>query len=283
MPGGIRSSAVAGAAALAALLAGCGGGSGGGDNTAVALTEWLPVGAPGYTAVDLAALREDLGGEEDLDPFSAPLGSNLLGAASLATDGLRDSAGAPASRELLRILRFGEATSIAESRDSESPVTAIATSADTGEIGSDLGDAGYRDRGGILVRGGDPAVLLEIGIVFVSPDPAALRGIPDEPADEPPDPLLEELEGPFVATTLGQDCVRSQGASGEADGSGEVGLLIDGDADAGRVRAAGSPRIELGEPEADGDVVTLAVEGPEDGAGFAAFDALSDGAVTYDC
>jgi len=281
-----RISLIAGGALFVALLGGgCGGGGSGpgGENAAVPLSEWLPRDAPGYVAVDLAALREDLGDEEDLDPFSAPPGSTLYVAATEATDGIRGPAGETGPTDLLRILSLGEATAIAEARDSESAITAIATSADTGEIGSDLGDAGFADRGGVLLRGGDPAIRLEIGIVFVSPDPAALRTIPDEPADDAPDPLLEELEAPFVETTLGADCVRSQGASGEADGSGELALLIDGAADASLTRVAEGDRFGLGEPDADGDVVTLDANPPEGPTGFAAVEALRDGAVSYDC
>lgn len=272
-------------AVVAPLSGGCGGGGSGpgGENAAVPLTEWLPRDAPGYVAVDLAALREDLGEEEDLDPFSAPPGSILHAAATEATDGMRGPAGEPEPTELLRILRLGEATAIAESRASESAITAIATSADTGEIGSELGDAGFADSGGVLLRAGDPAIRLEVGIVFVSPDPAALRRLPDEPAEDVPDPLLEELDAPFVETIPGADCVRSQGASSEADGSGEIALVIDGGADASRVGVSSGARYGLGEPDADGDVVKLEADPPEGPIGFAAVEALRDGAVSYDC
>lgn len=284
MPRTFRARAATAALAFAALVAaGCGDGGNGGENAAVALTERLPVGADRYVAVDLAALRDGLDLDADADPLSPSAPAPFAIAANAALAGLRG--GGSIAPAIDATADLGLATAIAGSESPDGPVVVIATAEDTGEIGSRLGDIGFRDRGGILAEPGRPAAFrLEDGIVFASTAAAALRALPDEPRDEPPDPLLDDLDAPYVETapTPG-GCVRSQGATGEPDGSGEVALLIDGDADADRVQRSTVAGIELGAPEADGDLLTVAARGSPAAAGLAAPEALRSGAVAYDC
>lgn len=279
MPIAIRSFSAALAALAVAALAGCGGGGGGGGNAAVSLTRWLPSNAPGYAAADLAALRDDLGLDEESDPLERP--DNALAAAAGAVLG-------PLALSLPDAVDLRFATEVATAREGEGAITAIATSADTGEIGSALGDAGYRDRGGVLVgEPGSPAFKLVVGIVFAAPSPTPLRAIPDEPADEAPDPLIEDLSGPYVETRVSRaPCARIEGATGLADGSGEVVVLLDPGADAPDLRTQDTPTVKVGEPEADGETLSVEAE-PADPDGpvlrFAAPEALRTGAVTTAC
>jgi hypothetical protein len=188
-------------------------------------------------------------------------------------------------------LELGDATSLASADGPGPPLTAIATRADTGEIGSALGDLGFRDRDGILTRRGDEtAFLLDLGLVFASEDPALLRGLPDDPREEVPDPLLEELDGPFTVTVPSgpSDCVRRQGASGHPDGSGEVAFLTQGEADVEGIQPGLSfpSGSEIEDPEADENIASAEIipTGGSDAAPpLGVFEVLRPGALAYEC
>jgi hypothetical protein len=265
-------SVLLGALAMVALVAGCGGGGGGGSSDAVDLTKWLPRGTANYQALDFAAFKDALGLDEDADPrtnpkldmISRPVLDDLLPESSerSVAPGLAD-AGAPGPNELstalLDAIDPASITAAAVSRSEVGRVvvdTAVfATTADTGEIGSELGDLGYRDVDGILERGGEwPAVRLEDGLVFASSSADQLRALPDEPADELPATLLGDLNGDDVfVSAVPMGCVRENGASVAADGDGEVAVLIDHEADPQGLVVVGSLDSE---PQADGDIVT---------------------------
>ncbi|MFN8151867.1 MAG: hypothetical protein U0R24_12185 [Solirubrobacterales bacterium] len=275
--------------AASALWAGCGGdgGTGGGaDGDAVELSRWLPADAGSYSAVDLMTFRDDLdladdadATGEDLAPYAAP------GLAPVFAAGDQD---------LIAALEPGALTAIASSGGSARPdgagLSAMATSADTGEIGSALGDMGFREEAGVLVReGSSVAFKLEDGLIFAATDPAALRSLPEEPRDQSPSQLLEDLDAPFVyiVSVPGSGCIRSQAATAEPGGDGEIAWLVDGGADADAVDAQDSSAIEVGEPDVDGDLVTIPVSyvegGAGSGSGVAARDALGSFQVSYDC
>lgn len=269
-------------AALALTASGCGAGAG--SNGVAELTKRLPPGAETYDVADFVALREDLGLGEETDPLKSDAGAIRVAARSAMA-----ALGEHSDPKVLAALELKLARSAATGDTPAGPVTLIGTNADTGEIGSALGDLGYVDRGGVLVGGrGEPSFRLDTGAIFVAGDPALLRRIPEEPADELPDPLLDSLDAPFVEVErLGVGCVASRGATGEADGSGEVNFRVDGEADASRVEITDAGGVDLGEPEADGDVASVEARlEPDDGAaadGFAAVSALRSEAVSYSC
>lgn len=272
-----------GSALFLALLAGCGGGAGGGDD-AVALSRWLPAGADSYTAVDLTAFREGLDLPEDADatgrelaPYSGPALAPVFAA--------RD-------RKVLSALEPGALTAIA----SDGEVSAMATTADTGEIGSALGDLGFTDEGGVLVYGDlgsgsggreSVAFRLDDGLIFAATDPAALRSLPKEPAEKAPSPLLNDFDAPyvFIAGVPGPGCIRAQVATAEPGGDGEIAWLVDGGASSDAVESQGSGAIEVGEPEVDGDLVTVPVSyaDEETGGDIASREALGSSQVSYVC
>lgn len=272
-----------GSALFLALLAGCGGGAGGGDD-AVALSRWLPAGADSYTAVDLTAFREGLDLPEDADatgrelaPYSGPALAPVFAA--------RD-------RKVLSALEPGALTAIA----SDGEVSAMATTADTGEIGSALGDLGFTDEGGVLVYGDlgsgsggreSVAFRLDDGLIFAATDPAALRSLPKEPAEKAPSPLLNDFDAPyvFIAGVPGPGCIRAQVATAQPGGDGEIAWLVDGGASSDAVESQGSGAIEVGEPEVDGDLVTVPVSYADEGTGggIASREALGSSQVSYVC
>lgn len=269
-------------AALALAAGGCGGGAG--SNGVAELTRNLSAEQDSYAVVDLAAMREDLGLDEESDPLTAAPSSPLATGAEPALAGLL--AGRRAG-DANFALGLDQATAVAASEGPDGAVSVIQTDADTGEIGSALGDIGYEERGGVLVRDPGPSFRLDVGLIYAAASPAPLRNLPEEPLDELPDPLLDELDAPLVEVDRSNaGCVLSEGATGEAEGTGEVSLLIDGDAEAERLSAGDVPGVAFGEPDADGDVVSVDAA-PADSesafSGFAAVEALNDGDVSYQC
>jgi hypothetical protein len=264
------------ATAVLAVLAGCGAGGGGG-NDAVELTKRLPRDAASYTATDLAAVRSDLDLPEDdpgrqgvLNPFIyGPSLSGFYGAGQKAYEAIDFGA-------------VSGSASASVQGDSEQPidVTLLATSQDTGEIGSELGDGGFTDEGGILVApGGQGAVRLDVGLVWASRDADVLREIPEDPADELPAELLGQLDGVDVLVHRPNvDCLRETGVGVESDGSGEFAYLVDGGAD----EDAADTHGRLDDVHTDGDLIE-AEFGPSEEPRTAA-EARSDlFGFDYDC
>jgi hypothetical protein len=264
---------------MAGALAGCGGSGGGADNAAIELTKRLPPGAAAYEAIDLAAYKDAQGLPEDADPMSTaglatagqppfnvfyPVIKAKTGVMQRSEDISKDSFSSPPLTALDAIdpgSVTAAATSQESDRDREESVAVFATSADTGEIGSRLGDLGYKDVRGVLeAPGRGPSILLDDTVFYASDDADLLRALPDEPADDLPAALLGRLEGVDVivsATRFG--CIRESGVSVNGDGSSQIGFLIDGEASAERIEPADS----TSDPRADGDVA-LADVAPED-------------------
>lgn len=285
---------VIGALSLCLGVAGCGGG--GGTSSAVELTKRLPAGAPSYRVVDLTTLRADLGLPEDADPLAGDL--------ALITTPVLGTVPGVAGTEVAAALDLGLATAAATAADS---VTVLATQADTGDIGSSLGDLGFEDRGGILERPGaarrsgqveqvaagqvpgetglgpaSAAVRLEEGLIFFADDPALLRGLPAEPLDDLPAELLTDLDdAPVIDVTSVDTCFRETGKTAEADGSGELAFLVDGIAEADRLTPESEGGFTFGEPKVDGDLITVPVS--SDSPGFAALNVAAALLTTYDC
>lgn len=287
------------AALLAGTLAGCGGD--GGSNDAVELTKRLPTHAIGYTALDLAALKSDLGLPDDADPLSAP---RLRGTAYSALAGLM-----PPLRRRIEVVRPGEdisseplkaprakildsldpglITAVATSQRGKagggSGVTVLATSEDIGEIGSALGDLGFRDRGGVLEDpDGGAAVRLDDATVYASDDEDLLRSLPDDPVDDLPAELLDELEGDQVRVARSDGCVQEYGSAGSDDGTAEFAFLVEGEADPAKVQISEPSGIDVGATEVDGDVVKVRVESTSDGRATPE-DLQSELLPGYDC
>jgi hypothetical protein len=139
-------------------------------------------------------------------------------------------------------------------------LAAFATAADTGEVGSALGDLGYRDVDGILVRGqDDPAIRLDDGLIFASNDVAALRSVPDEQADDVPLDILGRAPGDaIIASGAGPDCVRESATVTTADGAASIAFLVDGDADGDRVQPQSAI---INDPDVHGNFVEAQVQG----------------------
>ena len=268
------------ALAVATLLSACGGGGSGGN--AVDLTKRLPHGADSYVVADLTKLREDLGLPEDADPLAPKAGGDpaFTELAGPSFDALTRQLPAPG---VLGALDLGAVRAAALATTGGEGVAVLSTDADTGDVGSNLGDLGYRDRGGILTGDGSgPSFHLEPGLIFVSGDPGRLRQLPDEPSDQLPATLLGEVDGDVIASLPGlADCSAGVAASAGADGDGELALLIDGGADAGRLRLADSSAVSFGDPAVDGDLITVPVSSGS--GGFAAYRALTLLLVAYDC
>lgn len=291
-------------AALAPILAtGCGGGESGG-NGAVALTKRLSPDL-GYAVADLTAAREALGLPEDADPLARDEGgrSPFLPLVQEPFGSLGASIGrTPVTDVVDPALVRGVATDLP--RAGSEPVTVVRTDADTGEIGSSLGDLGYAERGGILelprglteaapsgrpesgisvVEGPEqpPAFLLEDGLVFISLDPAALRDLPAEPLDELPTPLLEALDEPAITTFPGPECTSGLVAGTNVDGGGEVAFGVPEDPDPTRLEISDGAGVSFEAPEVDGDLVVARFDSAQPTTGAAIVVGLL--AVDYDC
>jgi hypothetical protein len=274
---GIRRALIA-ALAAAALLAGCGGGGGGGTSDAVDLTKWLPDDATSYRVADVSGIKEDLGLPEDANPVD-PLKDETQDAA-LQIIGIfipPVSATIPAGTKPPEVPRFRDmpllnaidpaavtaAASAILGPGPDIPRTVVLeTTADTGEVGSALGDLGYTDDGGILVPPDDikdaPTVRLDDGLIFASTEPDALRSIPDDPADELPLRILDEVDGrQIVATRTDADCVVESAIAGDRE-EGELAYIVDGQAEEDRFTPAGDSQVE--DIDVHGDLLVAHVE-----------------------
>jgi hypothetical protein len=295
---GLRRFTAVGAALLALAVAGCGGGSGAGDGSdAAQLTKWLPPGSASYRAIDLTAFKDELGLPEDEDPWRGRLGQQgaapfavLLPTVKPQESGIVETGESidgqtfnVPSTAILEAVGPESVTSAATSQSGSGAenvnMSVFATSGDTDEIGSALGDLGYRYDGGVLVKGDrDPAIRLDDGLVFASDSADALRAIPEEPASDYPAKLLGDIGGDDVrVAAYGFECVVESGVGADADGSGRIAFLIDGGAEADRL----DPQDALaGDPDVDGDLVTAEVEPGDPGIGAADILALFP---RYDC
>ncbi len=268
------------------LLAGCGGGDEPGGGGAVELTKWLPREARSYYVVDVSAVKEDLGLAEDAHPFD-PLTDQTQDSvfqlfalfmpppektySYVTANDPSDSKPQPLSEiPLMKAVDPSAVTAAAQGvygRGSDAfTLVALRTTADTGEIGSALGDLGYTDSDGLLVPpdelGGAPSVKLEEGLIFASDDPGAFRSLTDEPADELPLRILGEVAGneilavslPGIPTGNRQDCVDAYALAGDRNG-GEVAYLVDGEAEADRFSPQPDDEPQVEEVDADGDLL----------------------------
>ena len=271
---------VAGALALSPGLAGCGEDTPSGGHDPVDLTRRLAPDAGEYVVADLARLRADLGLPEDADP---------LGVQSAAEEfsglGMRPLAGLLAalpSRDVTAALDLGAARAAAYSSSGRDGVTALATDADTGDVGSDLGDLGYEDMGGILEQKGEPNLRLEAGLIFASGDPALLRDLPKDPLDELPAPLLGEVDGDVILyRSPGVGRCTNVAASTDAEGDGELVIEVDGGAEIDNLELDQGGGVRFGEPKVDGEIITVPVSSTR--GGFAAEVATFGLLVSYDC
>jgi hypothetical protein len=284
------------ALATIALPAGCGGG-GGGTSDAVDLTKWLPGDATSYRVADVSQLKEDLGLPEDanpVDPFkdqTQDAAMQILAIFLPAQQGA--TTGNPFKTPLVGAIDPPAITAAAEAALGTGPhsprLAVLETTADTGEVGSALGDLGYTDVNGILVpphdSGGAPSVWLEDSLIFASTDLAALRSIPDDPADALPLRILGEVDGTgIVAVPAGdlpaanEDCVEEYATAGDGD-EGEIAFIVDGEAQADRFSPADNPQVEAVDVNGDLLVAHVDLSGHGESAeGFAA-SALAN----YDC
>jgi len=276
---GVRKTASIGALVVVLLIAGCGGGDGGSE--AIDLTKRLAPGGDFYAVVDVATLKQDLGLPEDADPLDITAESDPV--AELVSPALSPLAGL-VDPEIAEALDLGAVDAAAASSIGSDGVTVISTTADTGEVGSALGDLGFEDRGGILEGDGEgaPTFRLEEGFILVAADPSLLRDLPAEPADELPAPMLGELDGSGIfISTRPSACTTGFGMGSDADGSGEVGFLVEGGADAARLELDEDAGISFGVPEVDGALITVAVDSDDGSAAAPAAAALL--LVNYDC
>lgn len=268
-------------AALCSAALGCGGGNGPEGSGAVDLTKRLAADADTYTAADLTTLRDDF----DLSEEAEPLQSGGVPA------GFVELAGPPfagltreqlASPDVLGALELGLVHDAASATNDGDSVTVLATDADTGDVGSNLGDLGYADSNGILSMDGQPSIRLEPGLIFAAKNQGLLSELPREPRGSLPTPLLDSVDGVSVtASSANADCIKGTAASASDERSGELAFLIDAGADASKLELSDSGAASFGEPEVDGDVVRVAVSADE--PGFAAYSALTLFLANYDC
>nr|MBA2523488.1 hypothetical protein [Solirubrobacterales bacterium] len=97
-----------------------------------------------------------------------------------------------------------------------------------------------------------------------------------------PDPLLEDVDGSLITTSPGlEDCTEGFAASADADGTGSVAIRVDGEADPERLTLQEQAGISFGDPDADGDLLTVPVSSTD--ASPAAVRALQLLLVGYEC
>jgi hypothetical protein len=230
-------------------------------------------------------VRTSLGLPDDVDPFRDrklnPFSNSSLG-------GLYSASPAP---RVLDALATPAVSALAFADDHDSaPVTAMRIAADPSDIRADLLALGFVDRDGVLegpngkratgvkpIQGevevistgesetepsGSPHHGLAIRFIddtlFLSADADALRGLPATPADRLPLDVQSMLDGDATWALGPGDCLLGSGIAMDADGSGELVYVVDGRPDADAFTGAISS--ELGDPEIDGNVLTVPVD-----------------------
>lgn len=269
--------------ALIPLAAGCGGGSEGtGGNAGVELTKRLPDGESSYVAVDLDGLRDGTGLDADAELFPPPEGAEPLVtfATGAAISGFFT---APLDPEVLTALDPGSASAIASSRGDFDGLTVIATDADPEIVRGDLEKLGYDERDGILTHRGERAgFIVEDGLILAAARAADLGDLPEEPAGDLPESLLERADGVYVDTLeFGDDCLQATATSLDTDGTGEVSYRVDGEPDPDKLNFEDTDAVTFAEPEVDGDTISIAGSGEPDAVAIR--DAVQENFFFYDC
>lgn len=308
------------AALLAAIvLAGCGDGGGttdapidslvsespgvsGSANDVVQLTRRLPPGADGYSAVDVAAVKDGLGMSDSADPIGD---TEVFALTSPALSGIFTS---NPEKKVVAALDLSEATAFAGSPDRQYEfVTAVETDADEADLRESLRKLGFLENQGVLegpygvdaIAEPPQTITSEVGAAPTKPErfehrPIAIRFFDGgflvsnsreslrrlgSVADELPAEALEGMDGEMVfGRDGGSDCVRSQGLETNMDGSGRVIFVIDGAPEPAGFSPEGSD--PYGEPTVAGErlIVPLETDGPESPR-----QVIADTLPGYDC
>ena len=272
--------------AAVAALAGCGSADGE-DNTDGDSRRGLIDRVPAESAeldsvalLDAIAMREaldlpeDAGYERDFsDPASAEVFfAEVLGSALPHLNG-------PVETPMSAALDTQQIAAVASTFAVFAPesVTVVVTEQPFEQIAPELAAQGYRQQGEALVsnqpqsRIAYPAVASGDGFIAMGGSAEAVLTAAEGSGEAPPSAARELIDGseaPFVAArTYGaDDCVEAVGASVSGKGSSELLLLVEDGASAERFSLASDPLglgYEFGEPEVDGERLTVAVD-PED-------------------
>lgn len=294
--------------AAVAALAGCGSADGGdsaeGDSRR-GLIDRVPAESAELDSVafldavamrEVLALPEDAGFERD---FSDPQSSEVTFAGVLGS--ALPHFNRPQETPMGAALDTTQIAAVASAFAVLAPesVTVVATEQPYESIASELEAQGYRRQGEALVseqpqaRVIYPAVASGDGLVAMGGSPkavlAAAAGSGEVPASAARE-LIDGTEAPFIAANAGgvPDCLEAVGASVSEEGSSELILLAADDASAERLTIASDPLglgYEFGEPEVDGERLTVAVESKSGLIGPAAFGLITGdlGESLYDC
>lgn len=271
---------------LALAVAGCGSDESSpeaSDNAGVELAKWLPPDQVSYDAVDLDGVREAEGLAADADIITPieggepppPLAQYAAGVV------LRPFAEDLIDTEVVEALELGSA-SAAASFSGDGNLVAIATDADPETVRSNLEGLGFSDENGVLV-GKSTAFKVEDGLILGAADAGTLDALADEPADQAPEPLLERADGVYVNAILnpGNACLQAQATALDGDGEGELLYRVSEEPDPGKLNIEDTDEVTFGEPEVDGDTITVAATGEPDATAIP--DAVSSRFFTYEC
>jgi hypothetical protein len=274
--------------AVLALVA-CGGDDDGGDFpdsdgglTASELAAKLPdAGTPQAVAADVVAAKEAAGLAADADPVA--LGStpeeDRFGFSTFF--GLRELS-ALVENPVRSALDHSLITAYASHPFiSDEAVALLSTSQDFEEIATSLEDAGWEQDGDVFSTDGDPEELTYTaaapadGFVVLGYSPEGVEAVASgeaEPSGTGELEALEELDAPVTLGLIpegeGTECISSVAYEDFVDGTTDLFITVDGKADTARLakdlpKTAGSIGFEVISTEAEGDTLTVELEGLE--------------------
>ena len=262
-------------------------------------------GMPQAAAVDVDAAREAAGVASDADPLeleNTPENNLFSFSAFFA---LRDVS-TPVENPVRSAVDHGQISAYAaHPYVSDDAVTLVATSQPFDEIASSLEDAGFERDGDVLTIDGDPEELTYTaaargdGFLALGYSADAVRAVAEGDAEPSTTGELEELaelDAPVRLAVVPDEpeCVTAITATDEATDSAELGFEIADGADLERFgpldqASAASIGFELGEPELEGDTITVPLVKDPGGSGLVNSPAalvgslLLEPAQIYDC
>ncbi len=253
--------------------------------------------------IDLVAAREALGLPEDagVSEDFADVDTPEFDLVLAAGHAFRHLA-IPQETPMSNALDLSQATAAASTRALISPeaVTVVETSQSFDKVAAALERDGYRMERDVLTTDESltkvvyTAVAGRDGLIAMGGSPEAVRTALETPADPPESAarkLIASLEAPLVGAlaTTNAECIEAVGAAETLDGSSELVLEVSGGASSDALPEPdeiGPGGTEFGEPEVDGDRLTVAVMSAAGPLGPVAMSLLGSdlsAGVLYDC
>ncbi len=300
---------------IAALaIAACGGDDGGdfpdtdGGLSASELAAKLPdAGTPQAVAADVVAAREAAGLPADADPTALGSSPPEVRFGFSTFFGLRELS-AVIENPVRSAVDHSLVTAYASHPFiSDDAVALLSTSQDFEEIATSLEDEGWEQDGDVISTDGDPeeltytAVAPGDGFVVLGYSPEGVEAVASgeaEPSETGELEALEALDAPVTMATIpeveGTECISLIAYEDFVDGTADLFITVDGKADADRLgkdlrKTSGSVGFEILSAEAEGDTLTVELQGLEE-EGVANSPALlvgfaldENGDLLYDC